>query len=537
MMGDYLDAHLVIWPVLIPIAASALCAMFWRFPAVQRGLHLFALASMLLASLALLQAVNARGVLAMTFGGWSAPFGISFVADRFGAAMVTVSAVLAMAVGIFSLAATHTRHVHNGVYPLLLGLLAAVNGAFLTGDIFNLYVWFEIMLITAMGLLVIDKTRAQLDGAIKYAALNLLSTLLFLLAIAILYGVAGTLNMADLARVLADEPTSPALAVSAAFFLIGFGIKAGYFPMFFWLPASYHTMSIGVLAVFAGLLTKVGVYACFRVFTLIFEGGESLREVIALMAAGTMLFGVFGAAIQWDVRRILSFHIISQIGYILLGLALGTAAAMAGAIFYIIHHIIVKANLFLIAGAIHRTTGTYDLRRAGGLMRQQPLLALLFAIPALSLAGIPPLSGFWAKFLVIDASFKAQAYWLAGLGLFVGLLTVFSMSKIWVEAFWKKPPVHRDHVRRVPLAMTAGISALALITLLLGLQPEGLIQFSEAAAQSLLDPEQYIAATLGDAASAAVPADAGTSAATPGDAGPSVATLDDAGPSAAEAAP
>lgn len=504
MMSEILDAHLVAWPVVIPITASALCAMFWRYPGVQRCVHLIALAAMLIASLALLQAVNVQGVLAMTFGGWSAPFGISFVADRLGAAMVMVTGVLALAVGVFSLAATHRRHVHNGVYPLLLGLLAAVNGAFLTSDIFNLYVWFEIMLITAMGLLVIDKTRAQLDGAIKYAALNLLSTLLFLLAIAILYGVAGTLNMADLARVLADEPASPALTISAAFFLIGFGIKAGYFPMFFWLPASYHTMSIGVLAVFAGLLTKVGVYACLRVFTLIFAGGEALRDIIALMAAATMLFGVLGAAIQWDVRRILSFHIISQIGYILLGLALGTTAAMAGAIFYIIHHIIVKANLFLIAGAIHRTSGTFDLRRSGGLMRKQPLLALLFAIPALSLTGIPPLSGFWAKFLVIDASLKAQAYWLAGLGLFVGLLTLFSMSKIWTEAFWKKPPVHRSHTRRVPIAMTASIGALALITLLLGLFPQGLIQFSQAAADSLLNPEHYISVTLDGAGSPAV---------------------------------
>ncbi len=489
-------AHILLWPVLIPITASALCMVFWRKPGVQRVVHMLALVLMLLASLLLLRQVSVHGALALTFGGWQAPFGISFVADRLGAAMAVVTGVLAAAVGIFSLAATHRRHVHNGVYPLMLGLLASVNGAFLTGDIFNLYVWFEIMLITALGLMVIDKSRAQLDGAMKYAALNLLSTLMFLLAIAILYGVTGTLNMADLAQVLPQTENSAALAVSAAFFLIGFGIKAGYFPMFFWLPASYHTMSIAVLAVFAGLLTKVGVYACLRVFSLLFSGGESLRDVIALMAAGTMLFGVFGAAVQWDIRRILSFHIISQIGYILLGLALGTTAAMAGAIFYIIHHIIVKANLFLIAGAMHRATGTYDLRRAGGLMRSQPWLAFLFAIPALSLAGIPPLSGFWAKFLVIDASFKAGAAWLAAVGLFVGLLTVFSMSKIWIEAFWKSAPTPRRHACRVPIPMTLGISALALITLWLGLQPEALIEFSQAAAASLEDPSQYIAATF-----------------------------------------
>lgn len=495
MMSMFAD-HLIAWPVIVPLLASGACALFWRAPAIQRAINLTALATMLAASLALLRTVSEAGVLALTFGGWQAPFGISFVADRFSAAMVTVTAVLALATGVFSLAATHRRQVHNGVYPLMLGLLASVNGAFLTGDIFNLYVWFEIMLITAMGLLVIDKRRAQLDGALRYAALNLLSTLMFLLAIAILYGVAGTLNMADLARVLPMTEARPALAISAALFLVGFGIKAGIFPMFFWLPASYHTMSIAVLAVFAGLLTKVGVYACFRVFTLLFAGGESLREIIALMAAATMLFGVFGAAVQWDVRRILSFHIISQIGYILLGLALGTAAAMAGAIFYIIHHIVVKANLFLIAGAIYRASGTYDLRRAGGLMQAQPLLAVLFAIPALSLAGIPPLSGFWAKFLVIDASFRAGAFWLAGVGLFVGLLTVFSMSKIWTEAFWKKALVTRHRPRRIPGAMVASIGALALVTLWIGLAPQTLIGFAELAAASMLDPRPYIAATL-----------------------------------------
>lgn len=503
---DSLTNYAILWPVLIPVTAAALCMLAWHFPRLQRGIHLGALCLMFLASLLLLREVTANGVLALTFGGWAPPFGISFVADLMSTAMVVVSATLALAVGIFSLSTTHNRHVHNGVYPLLQGMLAAVNGAFLTGDIFNLYVWFEIMLITAMGLLVIDKTRAQLDGAMKYAALNLLSTLVFLLAIAILYGVTGTLNMGDLARILPETESSLALSLASALFLIGFGIKAGYFPMFFWLPASYHTMSIGVLAIFAGLLTKVGVYACFRVFTLLFESGEALREVVALMAAGTMLFGVFGAAVQWDVRRILSFHIISQIGYILLGLALGTAAAFAGGIFYILHHIIVKANLFLIAGAMYRVSGTYDLRRSGGLMQHQPWLAFMFAIPALSLAGIPPLSGFWAKFLVIDASFQADAAWLAAVGLFVGLLTIFSMSKIWIEAFWKEAPVLRKRVRSaLPLPMLAGIGMLGVITLWIGLMPETLIQFANAAAASLLSPQEYIAATFADVPTGVVP--------------------------------
>ncbi len=500
----WLSDQLLLWPVLVPLLAAALCAVLWTRPRAQRYVSLAATLVMAAASFALLAEVARGGLLSMTFGGWPVPFGISFAADRLGAVMVTITGVLAVAVGVYGLAEVRRRQERAGFHPLLLGMLASVNGAFLTGDVFNLYVWFEIMLITAMGLLVVDRTRAQLDGTIKYAVLNLLSTLLLLLAIALVYGVTGALNMADLALVMPEVGDSAALTLAAVLFLVGFGIKAGYFPLFFWLPASYHTASITVAAVFAGLLTKVGVYASFRVFTLLFESGAGLREVIAVMAAGTMLFGVFGAAVQWDVRRILSFHIVSQIGYMLLGLALGTPLAMAGAVFYVIHHIIVKANLFLIAGAVYRVTGTYDLRRTGGLLGSHPLLAFLFAVPALSLAGIPPLSGFWAKYMVIDASFRAGGAWLAAVGLFVGLLTVFSMSKIWIEAFWKPAPLVRSTPRAVPAAMLLPIAALALLTTWIGLQPEALASFARATGEALLDPAAYAAAVFGGAAAGGV---------------------------------
>lgn len=499
-MMAFLQSQALLWPVLIPITTAALCTLLWNHTRAQRVVHVAGLAFMLAASLLLLAQVRHGGTLAVTFGGWAPPFGISFAADLLSAAMVAITGILAMATGVYGFADVRRRQEQGGFYPLLHGMLAAVNGAFLTADIFNLYVWFEIMLITAMGLLAIDRTRAQLDGVLRYAVLNLLSTLVFLLAIAIVYGVTGTLSMADLARVLPEIGPSTALSIAAALFLVGFGIKAGFFPLFFWLPASYHTASITVAAIFAGLLTKVGVYACFRVFSLLFENGDSLREVIAIMAAGTMLFGVFGAAVQWDIRRILSFHIISQIGYMLLGLALGTPLALAGAVFYIIHHIIVKANLFLLAGAIYRVSGTFDLRRCGGLMASHPLLAVLFAIPALSLAGIPPLSGFWAKYMVIDASFRAAHGWLAAVGLFVGLLTVFSMSKIWIEAFWKASPRPRTIPRAVPVSMLAAISGLGLLTVWIGLLPDVVVAYATAAGQALLDTTSYASAVFASAA-------------------------------------
>ncbi len=499
-MSAFLLDHAALWPVLIPFLGAALSACLWTHRRAQRVVSYGAVALLLPASFLLVQAVLTNEVVAIRFGDWDAPFGIVFVADRLSAAMACVTGLLAAAVMVFGLADIRMREERAGFHPLFQGMLIGVNGAFLTGDLFNLYVWFEVMLITAMGLLVIGRTRAQIDGTLRYAVLNLVSTLFFLMGVALLYGVTGTLNMADLGRALEGAEPSVNLVVAAVLLFSGFAIKAGYFPLFFWLPASYHTASITIAAIFAGLLTKVGVYASFRVFTLIFDVEDfGLRTILGVMAAGTMLFGVFGAAVQWDVRRILAFHIVSQIGYMLLGLAISTQAALAGAIFYIVHHIVVKANLFLIAGAIHRASGTYDLRRSGGLMARSPWLAAAFLVPALSLAGMPPLSGFWAKLLVIDATLRAEDYLLAAVALFVGALTLYSMSKIWAEAFWKAPVLPRRQARPVPLPMMVAIGALCIVTLVIGLAPQALIVYSQDAARQLLDPALYIGASLAPA--------------------------------------
>jgi multicomponent Na+:H+ antiporter subunit D len=490
----------LLWPVLVPIATAALTACLWTRPRLQRELGLLGLIVLLGVSLKLLWTVLHDGVLAKQFGAWAAPFGIGFVADPLSAALVVVTGLLGLAVGIFALASIGERQERAGFHPLFHGLLAGVNGAFLTGDIFNLYVWFEVMLITSLGLLVLGRTRAQVDGAIKYAALNLFGTILFLMAVALLYGATGTLNMADLALVLPNTAASPGLLMAALLFLAAFGIKAAFFPVFFWLPASYHTAPFAVAAIFAGLLTKVGVYACFRVFTLLFAmDGDELRTILAVIAALTMVTGVFGAAVQWNVRRILSFHIISQIGYMLMGLALFTQAALLGAAFYIVHHIVVKANLFLLAGAIQRASGTDDLKRSGGLLRSHPWLAVLFLIPALSLAGLPPLSGFWAKLLVVEPALAEGWHWLAATALLVGLLTLYSMSKIWLEAFWKAAPVQRRQPRRVPAAVVLPIALLGAVTVAIGLAPQPFVTLADQAALVLVEPERYVAAVFPDA--------------------------------------
>ena len=500
-----MTSHLLLTlPILFPLLGVALCALFWANKFGQRVISLAASVGLLGSAIALMCAVYDGTVLATHFGNWDAPFGIVFVADMFAAVMVLITGIMAVAVGIYGLAGK-IEPKENAFYHLLYqGLLLGVTGAFLTGDIFNLYVWFEIMLISSFGLLALGGTRAQLDAGVKYVTLNLIATTFFLITVGFLYGITGTLNMADLARVLPTVENQGLVTTLAVLFLMAFGSKAAVFPLFYWLPAAYHTASAPVVAIFAALLTKVGVYAIIRTFTLLFDGDAGYTgPIVAGIAIFTMVTGVFGAASHFDVRRILSFHIISQIGYMLFGIIVATPLAIGGSILYIIHHIVVKANLFLIAGIINRAGGSFQLKEVGGLYKTMPFLGILFLIPALSLAGLPPLSGFWSKFTVIKAGLDAGHIILAGVGLVVGVLTLYSMIKIWNEAFWKAAPDASEAAiltwqgdRRTRLLMLAPVISLAAVTLTIGLYAEPFVDFSLRAGAQLLDKSAYIDAVF-----------------------------------------
>ncbi|MEO0709610.1 MAG: Na+/H+ antiporter subunit D [Pseudomonadota bacterium] len=492
-------------PLVLPFL-TAVVAFLSRTKPAGRWFSVAGNVLFLAAAIALLMAVLQDGVIAGQMGGWSAPFGITLVADRLSAVMVVITAITALAVSIYALSDINERKEYLGYHALFNILIGGVTGAFITGDLFNLYVWFEVMLISSFGLLVLGGSKAQIDGGVKYVTLNLISTILFLSGIGLLYGMTGTLNMADLALTVPQLENQGLVTVIAMMFMVAFGVKAAVFPLFFWLPASYHTPAFSVSAVFAGLLTKVGVYALIRMFTLVFDGDLGFTHQIRLwVAAATMLTGVLGAAAQNDIRKILSFHIVSQIGYMIMGLALFTPLALAGAVFYLVHHIVVKANLFLIAGVADRITGSTDLGRIGGLYKSAPLLAVLFLIPAFSLAGFPPLSGFWAKYVLVAAALETQGWIIAGVALLVGLLTIYSMTKIWAEAFWKAHPsniqprlasIAPDHRRHLLIP----VASLAALTLVIGFFPQPFVTFAEDAAEGLLDPSPYIAAVLGDEA-------------------------------------
>jgi multicomponent Na+:H+ antiporter subunit D len=504
-MPEWISASLLLWPLIIPLGAAALCAIFWSAPRVQGWIATASLTVMMLTSLFLLAQVVENGIQAKQFGSWAPPFGVSFVADLFSAAMVVISSLLALAVAVFGLADLNDIQKRAGFYPLFMGLMVGVNGAFLTGDLFNLYVWFEVMLISSFVLLALGGEHAQLEGSIKYVTLNLISSALFLAAVGILYGMTGTLNMADLSTKLAKVPHTTSVTATSLLFLVAFGIKAAVFPLFFWLPASYHTPPAATSALFAGLLTKVGVYALIRFFTLLFTHDTAYTHTLILWIAGlTMVTGVLGAAAQSELRRILSFHIVSQIGYMVMGLALFAPLALAGSVFYIAHHILVKTNLFLVSGVVREVGGSYELDELGGLYRARPALALVFLIPALSLAGMPPLSGFFAKLTLVQAGVALERYAIVIAALGTSLLTLFSMTKIWAEVFWKAPPERSVHASAVgvplggkrTLVLMLPIAALSALTVGIGLWPGPLLSLAMSAAEQLLDPAPYVRAVM-----------------------------------------
>lgn len=504
---------LVVLPIFIPLLTAGICLLLGRRPRVQRPMAVSGAGALLVSALVLCGRAMHVDWQVVHIGGWPAPLGIALVADRFAALMVLVAALMHLTATLYSFANISARQQRYGYFVFLNVMQAGVCGAFLTGDLFNLYVWFEVLLIASFVLLVLGGGRAQMEAGIKYVTLSLLSSALFLAGVGIVYGIAHTLNMAQLAlRLDSVSLTHPWLIVAAALpFLISFGIKAAVFPLHFWLPASYHTPSPVVSAIFAGLLTKVGVYALIRVFVVVIPPSQYVHTLLVIVAGLTMLLGVLGAVAQSQIRRVLSFHIVSQIGYMVMGLALLIAPdpatrqlGIAAAIFYIAHHILVKTNLFFVGGIVRRLDGTEQLDQLGDRAKRSPWLALLFIIPAFSLAGVPPLSGFWAKLLVIRAGFLAGQYTLTAIALLAGLLTLVSMLKIWNEVFWKPRPACHDAKSAPPTYrgarsghlrwMVAPAVVLALLTTLIGFYPQTLLTWSQRAAEQLFDRAGYVAA-------------------------------------------
>jgi multicomponent Na+:H+ antiporter subunit D len=371
-----------------------------------------------------------------------------------------------------------------------------VSAAFLTGDLFNLFVSFEVMLTSSYVLLTLGGRRDQIRAGMTYVVISLVASALFLTAVGFVYAATGTVNLADLVAKFADLPVGVRQAL-AVLLLVVFGIKAAVFPLFFWLPDSYPTAPTAITAVFAALLTKVGFYAIARTQTVLLPPGDRAQVLLLAVAGATMLVGVLGAIAQNDIKRILSFQIVSGIGYMVMGLGLFTVAGVAGAVFFIVHHVIVMTALFLTGGLVEQRAGTGHLDRLGGLVRTAPVVALAFLVGALNLAGVPPFPGFVAKLALVDAGIDGGWWLVVSVSLVVSLLTLVSMTKIWTGAFWGEVMPTVDHQRSVPMSMLAPTASLVVLTLALTLLAGPLYGLAERAAADLLDASTYVRAVLG----------------------------------------
>jgi len=498
--------HIVLYPILIQVFIAILLLFCWSRVHWQKVISV--VGSFLSLGIAIILFITTwnEGTLTVQAGGWDAPFGISFVSDTFAATLILLTAISGLAVSVFSVGTILPARLKFGYLPIFHFLLLGLNGAFLTGDIFNLYVWFEVIIISSFVLITIGGEKAQLEGALKYFTLNIFATMIFLTAVAVLYGITGSLNMADLSIKVAAIENRGLVEVSAVLFLIGFGIKSALFPLYFWLPASYHTPPPAVSAIFGGLLTKVGVYAIIRVFTLIFVGDVFLENIILTLAGFTLVSGALGALVQNNIVKIFSYLIICHIGYMILGLGLVSELAIAGAVFYLIHDIIVKTNLFMVSGLIYRIKGTFSMRDLGGLYAKYPLLSLLMAIPFFSLVGIPPLSGFWPKLALITESFKMSNYWLIAAVLFATFITFYLIAKIWSEVFWKEGKVlpklynfrYFDKLKlEKKVQIVAPIIFLAFVSLFIGFGAEYIQQLALRVANELTNNQHYVQSVLG----------------------------------------
>ena len=489
--------NLLVMPIVVPLGTAAIMLLASTRSDLQRWIALAGSIALLASGVTLFRAVDAGGIQVLQVGGWPAPFGITLVADLLAALLVVAVGVVAVAVSGAGFGGVDPRREAFGYHPLIQILLTGVSGAFLTGDLFNLYVFFEVMLVASFVLMALHRNRAQLEAAFKYVTMNLIASSIFLTALGLLYGMAGTLNMADLARIWPSVRATGMDAVLAVLFVIAFSIKAGLFPLFFWLPASYHTPPAAVGAVFAGLLTKVGVYALMRIFTLLFQDGPAFLVVLLLaMSAATMVIGLVAAQSERDFRRILAFNLVGHIGYTTASLSLLTPAALAGGIFYVLHHIVVITNLFLVSGVLLRLRRTTAISGLGGLYRNQPVFAVLAMIPIFSLAGVPPLSGFLGKLAIIEGTFAAGSYWLGALVLVVGLLTLASMGRTWADAFWAPPAPNVSDTATSGVPLLMAIAGLSAVTLMISIAAGPLFDVTLRAAEQLLRRDDYIRAVL-----------------------------------------
>lgn len=498
------DRYLIL-PIIGHMFTAVLLIFFWRKVNTQRIISVLGSLAVMGLSVGLFIKTYRAGYLTMQAGNWRAPFGITFVADVFSSTMILLTGFTGLAVCVYSTVGISRQRIQYGFFPIFHFLLLGLNGAFLAGDIFNLYVWFEVIIISSFVLMTLGGRKPQVEGGIKYVTLNLLASVMFLTAIAILYGLTGSLNMADLSLKMSAIPNKGLVEITGLLFFIGFGIKSAVFPLYFWLPSSYHTPPSAIAAIFGGLLTKVGIYALIRVYTLIFVPDPFTKQVFLVIASLTLLTGAFGALTKRNMRMMFSYLIVCHIGFLLGGIGMYTRLALAGTVFYLVHDIIVKTNLFLVSGLLYKIRGTMNMDELGGMYEDYPRLSLLFSVVFFSLVGIPPLSGFWPKIYLFRETFTTGAWYLLAAMIIASLVTLYVMAKMWGDVFWKKGQEMENKLtddfsgmnwKKRGMLITP-VVFLAVLSLYIGFFAQRINVLSERIANDLLHPEPYIQAVLG----------------------------------------
>ncbi|WP_227935462.1 Na+/H+ antiporter subunit D [Alkalihalobacillus deserti] len=489
--------NLIILPLLIPLLTGVILLFLGKKIILQKTLSILSGIAIIITSILLLMDVNSNGVQAYFLGGWLPPFGIALVADSFAILLVIFASIILVATTLFTFKGLDLERKNYYYYPLVQFLLTGVIGAFLTGDLFNLFVFFEVLLMSSYALIVLGGTKTQLRESIKYVLVNVISSALFVTAVAFLYSVTGTLNMADLSARIAEINQPGLVTVIALLFLIVFGMKAAIFPLYFWLPGAYSAPPPVISAIFAGLLTKVGIYAIYRVFTIIFyHQPEVTHYTIGVLAAITMIIGAIGAIAYNDIHKILVYNVVAGVGFILLGLSSFNSDGIFGGVFYLLHDMIIKAALFLLAGAIVVVTRTTKIGQASGIMKSYPLLGWSFLAAALSLAGVPPFSGFFGKLLLIQGGFLAEQYVFVGILLLSSLLVLYSVMRIFFLMILGEEKLPEPHQRGNVKGLVYPSIFLLALSFLMGMGAEVIYPFVADAASTLLNPESYIEAVL-----------------------------------------
>ncbi|GIO25472.1 Na+/H+ antiporter subunit D [Ornithinibacillus bavariensis] len=488
--------NLLIWPVIMPLIAGLIFILFRNHIRLQRIISLIVMVLVSGISIIIIGQIKNNGIQTLQLGGWQAPYGIGLVGDMFSMLLVLTSSIVSLCCLLFSFKTIGQGREKHYFYSLFLFLITGVNGSFLTGDLFNLYVFFEILLLASYVLVSLGGGKLQLRETMKYVIINVLSSAFFLIGIAYIYSLTGTLNLAHISVRIAEAGQDGFITTVALLFLLVFGIKAGLF-LFYWLPGSYQVPPAAISALFAALLTKVGIYAIIRMFTLVFyHEPEITHTMIGVLAALTMILGGIGAIGYWDISRILTYNVIIGSGFILAGLATFTSFGLLGTVYYLVHDMITKALIFLIAGVIIYLTGTRNIKEMSGLIRNHPYLGWMFFIAALALIGIPPLSGFIGKVFITRGSFEAEYYWLGAIGLITSLMILYSLMKIFMNVFWGETILSEDEEKGSTKGLILPLVLLTALTIALGIGPEWIHSYVEIAVDGLMDPEVYIEAVF-----------------------------------------